>query len=79
MIYPSLKMIIDCVYDVWIFFPFRSRLSIIPQDPFLFDDTVSKNLDPRDEYTDEMKCDALKKCHLYQAVQNMGSLFVIDT
>jgi ABC-type multidrug transport system fused ATPase/permease subunit len=31
----------------------RSRLSIIPQDPTMFEGTVRSNLDPLGEYTDE--------------------------
>lgn len=31
----------------------RSRLSIIPQDPTMFEGTVRNNLDPLEEYTDE--------------------------
>jgi ABC-type multidrug transport system fused ATPase/permease subunit len=31
----------------------RSRLSIIPQEPTLFEGTVRGNLDPLNEYTDE--------------------------
>lgn len=30
----------------------RSRLSIIPQDPSMFEGTVRGNLDPLDQYTD---------------------------
>lgn len=31
----------------------RSRLSIIPQDPTMFEGTVRSNLDPLEEYKDE--------------------------
>ena len=31
----------------------RSRLSIIPQDPTMFEGTIRSNLDPLDDYTDE--------------------------
>jgi ATP-binding cassette subfamily C (CFTR/MRP) protein 2 len=31
----------------------RSTLSIIPQDPTMFEGTVRSNLDPLEEYTDE--------------------------
>lgn len=50
----------------------RSQMSIIPQEPFLFDDTVSRNLDPKDEYTNEEKLDVLEKCHLSKAIQDLG-------
>ena len=31
----------------------RSRISIIPQDPTMFEGTIRSNLDPLEEYTDE--------------------------
>ena len=31
----------------------RSRLSIIPQDPTMFEGTIRSNLDPLEEYADE--------------------------
>ncbi|KAJ3680647.1 hypothetical protein LUZ60_016925 [Juncus effusus] len=42
----------------------RSRLSIIPQDPTLFEGTVRGNLDPLNEYPDEEIWEALDKCQL---------------
>ncbi|KAL6554898.1 Canalicular multispecific organic anion transporter 2 [Orobanche gracilis] len=42
----------------------RSRLSIIPQDPTMFEGTVRSNMDPLEEYTDEQIWEALDKCQL---------------
>ncbi|KAH6822716.1 multidrug resistance-associated protein 3 [Perilla frutescens var. hirtella] len=42
----------------------RSRLSIIPQDPTMFEGTVRTNLDPLEEHTDEQIWEALDKCQL---------------
>ncbi|KAJ9182558.1 hypothetical protein P3X46_006541 [Hevea brasiliensis] len=47
----------------------RSRLSIIPQDPTMFEGTVRSNLDPLDEYTDEQIWEALDKCQLGDEVR----------
>ncbi|XP_078163870.1 putative ABC transporter C family member 15 [Carex rostrata] len=42
----------------------RSRISIIPQEPTLFEGTVRGNLDPLNEYRDEEIWEALDKCQL---------------
>ncbi|GAB4853585.1 Canalicular multispecific organic anion transporter 2 [Ancistrocladus abbreviatus] len=42
----------------------RSRLSIIPQDPTMFEGTVRGNLDPLEEYSDGQIWEALDKCQL---------------
>ncbi|XXG47793.1 hypothetical protein AAC387_Pa02g2371 [Persea americana] len=47
----------------------RSRLSIIPQDPTMFEGTVRSNLDPLGEYNDEQIWEALDKCQLGEEVR----------
>ncbi|PON94081.1 ATP-binding cassette containing protein [Trema orientale] len=47
----------------------RSRLSIIPQDPTMFEGTVRSNLDPLEEYKDEQIWEALDKCQLGDEVR----------
>ncbi|XP_008792064.3 ABC transporter C family member 3-like isoform X3 [Phoenix dactylifera] len=47
----------------------RSRLSIIPQDPTMFEGTVRSNLDPLEEYTDEQIWEALDCCQLGEEVR----------
>ncbi|XP_043690945.1 ABC transporter C family member 3-like [Telopea speciosissima] len=47
----------------------RSRLSIIPQDPTMFEGTLRSNLDPLEEYTDEQIWEALDRCHLVDEVK----------
>ncbi|KAK4416113.1 ABC transporter C family member 9 [Sesamum alatum] len=42
----------------------RSRLSIIPQDPTMFEGTVRGNLDPLEQYSDTEIWEALDKCQL---------------
>ncbi|CAK9308687.1 unnamed protein product [Citrullus colocynthis] len=47
----------------------RSKLSIIPQDPTMFEGTVRSNLDPLEEYADEDIWEALDKCQLGDEVR----------
>ncbi|XP_027334133.1 putative ABC transporter C family member 15 [Abrus precatorius] len=47
----------------------RSRLSIIPQDPALFEGTVRGNLDPLQQYSDIDVWEALDKCQLGHLVR----------
>ncbi|XP_022924813.1 putative ABC transporter C family member 15 [Cucurbita moschata] len=47
----------------------RSRLSIIPQDPSMFEGTVRGNLDPLERYTDQEVWEALDKCQLGDLVR----------
>ncbi|XVE99926.1 hypothetical protein REPUB_Repub03eG0242400 [Reevesia pubescens] len=47
----------------------RSRLSIIPQDPTMFEATVRVNLDPLLQYSDNKVWEALDKCQLGELVR----------
>lgn len=42
----------------------RSKLLIIPQDPVLFKGTIRKNLDPFNQYSDEVLWDSVRRCGL---------------
>ena len=52
----------------------RSKMSIIPQDPFLFDESVSKNLDPTGTFPTHELMAVIGKCHLDTAVDHLGGL-----
>ncbi|XP_016152773.1 PREDICTED: multidrug resistance-associated protein 7 [Ficedula albicollis] len=52
----------------------RSRLAIIPQDPFLFSGSVRENLDPQGKRMDAELREVLEQCHLWDAVTQMGGL-----
>ncbi|XP_023764051.1 ABC transporter C family member 5 [Lactuca sativa] len=47
----------------------RGRLSIIPQDPTLFEGTIRGNLDPLEEHTDQEVWEALDKSQLGDTVR----------
>ncbi|KAM0032873.1 putative ABC-type xenobiotic transporter [Helianthus debilis subsp. tardiflorus] len=48
----------------------RSRLSIIPKDPTMFEGTIRSNLDPLEEYTYEKNWEALDKYQLGEEVRS---------
>ncbi|NXD12515.1 MRP7 protein, partial [Nothocercus nigrocapillus] len=52
----------------------RSRLAIIPQDPFLFSGSIRENLDPQGQHTDSELYQVLEQCHLRDVVLHMGGL-----
>uniref|UniRef100_A0A671QFW2 ATP-binding cassette sub-family C member 10 n=1 Tax=Sinocyclocheilus anshuiensis TaxID=1608454 RepID=A0A671QFW2_9TELE len=52
----------------------RSKLAIIPQDPFLFSSSVRENLDPHGRHPDFHLLDAIEQCHLGDVVQRIGGL-----
>lgn len=51
----------------------RRHISIIPQDPVLFSGTMRRNLDPFDEYTDQLIWEALEEVELKDAIVSIGN------
>ncbi|CAL4123146.1 unnamed protein product, partial [Meganyctiphanes norvegica] len=50
----------------------RSSISVIPQDPVLFQGTIRYNLDPLDEHSDELVWKALEQSHLKASISQMS-------
>ncbi|KAK2580321.1 hypothetical protein KPH14_012558 [Odynerus spinipes] len=50
---------------------FRSKISIIPQEPILFSGSLRRNLDPFDEYSDHILWQALEEVELKEVVEEM--------
>merc|ERR1719259_1544985 len=49
----------------------RSRLTIIPQDPFLFSASMRVNLDPFEKYSDKQMWEALELAHLKSFIASL--------
>lgn len=49
----------------------RQKMSIIPQDPVLFTDTMRKNLDPFNQHSDEALWNALQEVQLKSVVEEL--------
>ncbi|XP_071455648.1 ATP-binding cassette sub-family C member 4-like isoform X2 [Hetaerina americana] len=50
----------------------RSKISIIPQEPFIFSGTLRKNLDPFDEFPDYVLKKAIEEVELKDAVEDLA-------
>lgn len=52
----------------------RSRIALVPQQPFLFTGTIRENMDPRGLHLDSKIWSALNKCLATPLVQSLGGL-----
>ncbi|KAF9516365.1 hypothetical protein BS47DRAFT_1371770 [Hydnum rufescens UP504] len=61
----------------------RSKISIIPQDPFIFSGTIRSNLDPFSQHDDARLWDALRRSHLVNSFDSEDEKstprFTLDT
>ncbi|XP_030745870.1 probable multidrug resistance-associated protein lethal(2)03659 [Sitophilus oryzae] len=49
----------------------RNHISIIPQDPLLFQGTIRQNIDPYDKFTDKEIWDTLEKVHMRDHINSL--------
>lgn len=54
-------------------FDLRSRISIIPQEPFCFEGTLRFNIDPFNQYTDDQLWRVLEAVELKSVVSKLGN------
>ena len=52
----------------------RSSMTIIPQDPYLFEDSIKNNIDPASQFPDEKVKDILKDIGLWQKFTGLDGL-----
>lgn len=52
---------------------FRSKISIIPQEPVLFGGSLRRNLDPFDEYSDNVLWEALGEVEIRETISEMAA------
>lgn len=58
---------------------FRTKITIIPQDPHLFDDSLRRNLDPNEKYNDENMRTILQEFQIWDKFVTKGGLdFKVD-
>jgi len=52
----------------------RRSITYIPQDPSLFEDTLRKNLDPTDSYSDENIIQTLESLDIWEKFRDQNTL-----
>ena len=54
-------------------------MSVIPQDPYLFNDTIRSNIDPLNEKSDQEIIDILKEVKMWKKMSKFGGLnFLVE-